>query len=79
MKKNNKEKKERFEDDGRTIYNMDVDGMPHRVKHSGNGVSLTRKEKKAAIIAALLHYMPIVFLVIVCFGLAMLFIYFWLK
>ena len=27
MKKN---KKEKYVDDGHTIYNMDVDGMPHR-------------------------------------------------
>ena len=31
MKKN---KKEKYVDDGHTIYNMDVDGMPHRVKKS---------------------------------------------
>lgn len=77
MKKN---KKEKYVDDGHTIYNMDVDGMPHRKRHNNDdNFSLTKNEKKAAVKAALAHYMPIVLGVIVCFFLAMLFILLWLK
>ena len=79
MKKEKKEK-QKFIDDGRTIYNMDVDGMPHRrKKEDPNGVYLTKKERKAAIIAAILHFMPILFGVILCFTIVMVLLYFWLK
>lgn len=79
MKKEEK-KKQKFIDDGRTIYNMDVDGMPHRrKKEDPNGVYLTKKERKAAIIAAILHFMPILFGVILCFTIVMVLLYFWLK
>lgn len=40
MKKN---KKEKFVDDGRTIYNMDVDGLPNR--RNKNKVYVTKEEK----------------------------------
>ena len=75
-----KEQRREIEDDGRTIYNMDVDGMPHRKRHNNDdNFSLTKNEKKAAAKAALAHYMPIILGVIVCFFLAMLFILLWLK
>ncbi len=78
--KKEKKKKQKFIDDGRTIYNMDVDGMPHRrKKEDPNGVYLTKKERKAAIIAAILHFMPILFGVILCFTIVMVLLYFWLK
>ena len=72
-------KKEKFVDDGHTIYNMDVDGMPHRTIKTKNGISLTKKERKAVILAALAHYMPIVLMAIFCFGITMILMYFWLK
>ena len=78
--KKEKKKKQKFIDDGRTIYNMDVDGMPHRrKKEDPNGVYLTKKERKAAIIAAIHHFMPILFGVILCFTIVMVLRYFWLK
>ena len=40
MKKN---KKEKFVDDGRTIYNMDVDGLPNR--RNKNKIYVTKEEK----------------------------------
>lgn len=44
MKKN---KKEKYVDDGHTIYNMDVDGMPHRKRHNNDdNFSLTKNEKR---------------------------------
>lgn len=44
-----------------------------------NSVKVTRAEKRALIRAAFAHYAPIFFGVIVCFTLATLLLYFWLK
>lgn len=74
-----KNKKEEFVDDGRTIYNMDIDGMPHRQKKDPDGLYLTRAERLAVIKAALLHFGPIVLGIILCFTIAMILIYFWLR
>ena len=71
--------KEEFIDDGRTIYDMNVDGMPHRRIKNESSIYLTKAEKKAAILGALAHYMPLLFGFILSFGLAMILIYFWLK
>ena len=75
--KNNK--KDEFIDDGHTIYNMDVDGMPKRSSSKGNELGLTRKERRALIRAAFLHFLPIFIGIIICFALAMVLIHFWLK
>lgn len=74
-----KKKKEKYIDDGHTIYNMDVDGMPHRKFHKKEGIELTTKERRAMQKAALLHYLPILFGVIICFTIAILLIYLWLN
>lgn len=74
-----KEKKEKFIDDGHTIVNMDIDGMPHRVRKQKDSVYVTKEEKKAIIKAGLLHYLPIMFGVILCFFLVMLLILWWLS
>lgn len=73
-----KKNKIKYIDDGHTIFNMDVDGMPHRPK-SKNSVYLTKPERKALIKAAFSHYMPILIGVIVCFLIAMLLIMLWLS
>lgn len=73
-----KKKKKEYIDDGHTIYNMDVDGMPGRKEVKGN-ISLTKKEKKTLIKAALEYYFPIFLAVLSCFFIALLIIYFWLK
>lgn len=70
--------KKEYVDDGHTIYNMDVDGMPHRIKQSDN-IGLTKKERKAMIKAAFAHYIPIFLGVIICFLLTMFIIYLWLN
>jgi hypothetical protein len=75
----NKSKKKEYIDDGHTIYNMDVDGMPHRIPKNNNNIGLTRSERRAAILAALGHFLPILFGVLLCFFVTMLLIYFWLK
>ncbi len=74
-----KKKKQKYVDDGHTIYNMDVDGMPHRISKNKTGVGLTKAERRAAILAAFLHFLPIFIGVLVCFTIAYLLIYFWLR
>ena len=76
------EEKSEFVDDGRTLYDMsgldDMHGTgPRRDKK--DGIKVTRAERRALIKAALAHYAPIFFGVIVCFTLAALLIYLWLK
>lgn len=75
MKKN---KKNKYIDDGHTVYNMDMVSS-NTSQSKKNDIQLTRKEKNTAIRAALAHYLPILFGVIICFLLAMLIIYFWLR
>ena len=53
-----KEKKE-YIDDGHTIYSMDVDGLPNRIVKSESGIYLSKSERKAAILGAFAHYLPI--------------------
>ena len=76
MKRKNKPK---YIDDGHTIYNMDVDGMPHRRVQSNDNLNVTKKEKRAMIRAALLRYLPILGLVILAFSVTMLLIFWWLH
>ena len=71
--------KPKYIDDGHTIYNMDVDGMPNKRPKNNEGLGLTRRERRAVIKAALLHFLPILFGIIVCFTLVMILLYFWLK
>ena len=79
---NNTENNNKFVDDGRTVYDMsglnDMHSTGPRRKKQEN-VNLTRKEKRALLRAAFAHYAPIFFGVIVCFTLAALLIYLWLK
>ncbi len=72
-------KKPKYIDDGHTIYNMDVDGMPHRRAKNKDDFYVTRKEKRAIIKAALQHYLPLFIGVLVCFLIAMLLIMLWLS
>ena len=71
-----------FVDDGRTLYDMSgLDDM-HRTGPRPNKkdeISLTKKERRALIKAAFARYAPIFFGVLVCFTLAALLLYFWLK
>ena len=79
---NSEKRKTDFVDDGRTIYDMSgLDDM-HRTgpRHKKKeDIKLTRAERRALIRAAFAHYAPIFFGVLVCFTLAGLLIYFWLK
>lgn len=73
-----KKKKEKYIDDGHTIYSMDVDAKWSKQK-SEKSVYVSKEEKRALIKAAYRSYLPKVLLIIASFGLAMVLIYFWLK
>lgn len=72
-------KKDKYQDDGHTIYNMDVEGMPHRRRHNNNNISISKEERRALMKAGFVHYLPVALCVIVSFCLAMLVIYLWLQ
>ena len=67
--------KKKYVDDGHTIYNMD--GLKKGPK--SDKISLSNKEKIALIKAFLIRYIPLLFGLILCFALAMLFIHLWLN
>ena len=76
------EEKNKFVDDGRTLYDMSgLDDMyntgPRRTKK--DRVSVTREQRRALIRAAFARFAPVVFGVLACFTLAGLLLYFWLK
>ena len=76
-----KKKKPKYEDDGHTIYDMNGDAYwrkKDKVTEQPN-IYVTKKEKKTIVKAAYSSYFPKLLLVLLCFGLAMLLIYFWLK
>ncbi|MDE7439836.1 MAG: hypothetical protein K2N23_04955 [Clostridia bacterium] len=80
--RSSEKRKTEFEDDGRTLYDMSgLDDM-HRTgprRENKEGIKVTRAERRALIRAAFRHYAPIFFGVLVCFTLAALLIYFWLR
>lgn len=77
MKKKNK-KIVYIEDDGHTVYSMENVGNRGRNKDKEE-VKLARKERLAAIRAALSVYLPRLLLVIGCFVAVGLLMYFWLR
>lgn len=74
-------KKEKFVDDGHTIYNMNVEGMRGYQKkvENKNNIYVNKKEKYAMVKAAFLAYLPKVLIILLGFGLAALLLYFWLM
>ena len=78
MMNNNEEK---YYDDGRTIANMDVEGMPHRIKNEKNRQSqydVSKQEKRQLVFAAYKAMIPVLICGIVGMTLAMLLIMLWL-
>ena len=76
--KKDKKKKEKYIDDGHTIYNMNVEGMRGYKKPSTDEY-IDKSEKRVLIKAALLAWLPKLFLVLLGFTLAFVLLYFWLK
>lgn len=70
-------------DDGRTVAEMNVEGMPWYQPTSGKKVKEedkpTRRETRAMIRAGFLAYLPRFFAILVGFGLAVFFVYLWLN
>lgn len=79
MKKSNKKQRKVYIDDGHTIYDMSGLTGKGDDTRSGKSISLSRKEKHAAIRAALITYLPALITGIVCFGLTMLLMRLWLM
>lgn len=74
-----KKKKIKYKpDDGRTVYSMENVGRDNRKDKDKNDIELTRKERRAAIRAALGYYLPRFLLVVGCFVLVGLLLYLWL-
>ena len=53
----NKTSNKNYIDDGHKIYDMDVDGLPSRIKKEN--IYLNRRERKAVIKAAMTRFFPI--------------------
>lgn len=71
-----------FIDDGRTIANMDIDGMPHRLKGNENRkreYDVDKEERKHLIFASYKAFFPVLICGLLGMLLAMLLIMLWLK
>jgi len=83
MKENKPKKKKKkvvyIEDDGHTVYSMDGLDGGRRSKKKDETTRLSRKERRAAIRAAFETYLPMFIVVLVCFTLTALLLYFWIK
>ena len=73
----NKTSYKNYIDDGHKIYDMDVDGLPNRIKKEN--IYLNRRERKAVIKAAKARFFPMYLAVVACFVIAVLLVYLWLK
>lgn len=72
--------KKKYEDDGHTIYDMNVDAYWRKdKKNKESSITVTKEEHRLLIKAAFVTYFPRLLLVILCFGITMLLLYFWLK
>lgn len=76
--KNNK-KKEKFIDDGHTIYDMNVDAKWNTRREKEQSVYVSKEEKRTLILAAFKTYFPQILLIIGCFAVAMILIFLWLM
>ena len=73
---------ENYHEDGRTIANMDIEGMPHRIKNESNRrreYDVSKQEKRHLVFAAYKAMLPILLCGIIGMTLAMLLIMLWLK
>ncbi len=79
--KKEKKKKPRYEDDGHTVVDMNIEGTSwYRGKnYDPNVPKLTRKEKRAVFKGAFLSMLPAFLCTLAGFGLAILLIVLWLR
>lgn len=80
---NNKDRKEEYKDDGRTIADMNVEGFSwynkNKPRDSKNQIYLTRKERRAIFHAMVSKMMPIAIIALVALTLSFLLIKLWLS
>lgn len=83
-----KKQKDYNDDDGRTIANMNVDGMPwydekkeekEERRKKMQDLKITRKEKWAMIKGAYLAYLPMFLAIMVSFIIIMLLLFVWVS
>lgn len=74
-----KKKKPKYIDDGHTVYSMTGLDEARGIKRRNDKIKLSRSERWALIKAAFARYTPIFLMVIGCFSLTALLLYFWLK
>ncbi len=74
-----KKEKQKYVDDGHTIYDMNVDAKWSKDRSNNKSIPVPKEERRMLIKAAFLAYIPKLLLVLFSFGLAIVLIYFWLK
>lgn len=80
---NNKDRKEEYKDDGRTIADMNVEGFSwynkNKPRDPKNQIYLTRKERRAIFQAMVSKMIPIAIIALVALTLSFLLIKLWLS
>lgn len=80
---NNKDRKEEYKDDGRTIADMNVEGFSwynkNKPRDPKNQIYLTRKERRAIFQAMVSKMIPIAIISLVALTLSFLLIKLWLS
>lgn len=74
-----KKEKQKYIDDGHTIYDMNVDAKWSKGHHDKKSILVPKDERRMLIKAAFLAYTPKLLMVLLGFFLAILLMYFWLK
>lgn len=72
-----KKEKQKYIDDGHTIYSMDVDAKWSNSEKQS--IPVPKEERTLLIKAAFRAYFPKLLLVLICFTLTIILLYFWLK
>lgn len=80
---NNKDRKEEYKDDGRTIADMNVEGFSwynkNKPRDPKNQIYLTRKERRAIFQVMVSKMIPIAIIALVALTLSFLLIKLWLS
>lgn len=79
MKKKDKPPKKEYVDDGHTIYSMDGLNPDYDAGEKKERAKLQKKEFWAAVKAGFAVFFPKFLMVVGCFALVALLLYFWLK
>lgn len=74
-----KKKKPVYIDDGHTVYSMENLPSVAGKKKKGDGVNVTKKERRAMIKAAYAYYLPRLLLGVLCFAVVIILLWLWLK